>query len=197
MLDASDRGLAEITELMRLAEEAGIGDRVELDATIARGLAYYTGTVFETFLADLPDIGSVMSGGRYDDLLRAFAGRDLPSVGVSLGISRLTAALEELGLAKARQTPARVLVAYFGPETSRETLDCASVLRRAGIPTVAYPGKAKLGKQYRYADRLGVSTVCLVGPDEAEAGKVRVKFLETGEQRDVPIGELADALRRE
>jgi len=195
-LPADDPGLAELEQLLELAELAGIRERVHVNLSIARGLDYYTGTIYETFLTELPGFGSVMSGGRYDDLLKHIAGRDLPAIGVSLGISRLFAGLHELGLVAPAASPARVMVASYGAETARETLACAKALRDAGLPTDSFPGDAKLGKQFKHAHRLGVDVVCIIGPEEAEQGLVRVKVLSSGDQRDVPAAGIADEVNR-
>jgi histidyl-tRNA synthetase len=188
-------GLAELKGLLSLAEAAGIREVVSPDLTIARGLDYYTGAIYETNLAELPGFGSVMSGGRYDDLLRDLCGRDLPAVGVSLGISRLFAGLQELGLVEGRRSPAHALMVWFGDDTAPATYAAAQALRREGISVLMHPGPAKIGKQFRLADKLGVACVLMVGADESDAGTVKVKWLDSGEQLSVPLADVGPHLR--
>jgi histidyl-tRNA synthetase len=143
------RGCNELREVLRAIEGLGVPDDVvRVDPTIVRGLDYYTGTVFETFLKDLPGFGSVMSGGRYDGLIGLFAGEEIPAVGISVGIDRRISALEELKLLPKARSTAAVLVTVFSPETLDFSLRAARELRRAGVPTELYlDTKAKLGKQ--------------------------------------------------
>lgn len=188
-------GLAELRGMLALADAAGLGEVVTPDLTIARGLDYYTGAIYETNLLDLPGFGSVMSGGRYDDLLRDLCGRDLPAVGVSLGISRLFAGLQELGLVRGRRSPADALMVWFGDEHAQATFACAAALRAAGVAVLLHPGPAKMGKQFKLADKLGLPCVLMIGADEAAAGTVKVKWLDTGDQLAVAVGEAAAHLR--
>ena len=190
VLPDDDEGLVELAELLSLCEAAGVSDRVTVNLSIARGLDYYTGTIYETFLTELPGFGSVMSGGRYDALLRDLCRRDLPAVGVSLGISRLFAGLVELGLVEEPKGVAQVVVAMFDRDTVAHSYACAASLREAGISVEVFPGKAKLGKQFQHADRRGALAVCLVGSDEAAAGQVRVKWLRSGEQQTIDVDKL-------
>ncbi|MBM4319320.1 MAG: histidine--tRNA ligase [Deltaproteobacteria bacterium] len=187
-----DAGRAELQRLLELAAAAGITSCVELDPTIARGLDYYTGTVFETVLLDLPGFGSVMSGGRYDELVGLFRSQPLAAVGISLGVDRLLSGLLELGLLPLGRATARVLLAVFGPETAADSVAAAQQLRAAGISTEVHPSDGgKLGKQYKHADSRGIPVVALIGPDEAAAGRVRLKRLATGEEITVARAELA------
>jgi len=181
-----EEGRQELSQLFTLAARVGIEPYLGLDLTIARGLDYYTGTVFETFLTDLPGFGSVMSGGRYDGLVGLFRSQPLPAVGISLGVDRLLAGLTELGLLPPVRSTARVLLAVFGPETLGETLLVAAELRAAGIPTEVFPSEGgKLGKQYKYADQKGISVVGLVGPEEQTANTVKLKVL--ADQRELTV----------
>lgn len=191
-----DAGRDELNRLLELAAAGGLTPSLELDPTIARGLDYYTGTVFETFLLDLPGFGSVMSGGRYDELVGLFRSQPLPAVGISLGVDRLLSGLLELGLLPLGRATARVMVAVFSPECASESLAVAQELRSAGIPTEVHPSDGgKLGRQYKYADHKGISLVALIGPDEAAAGRVRLKKLATGEEVTVERRELAARAR--
>jgi histidyl-tRNA synthetase len=154
-----------------------------LDLSIARGLAYYTGPVFEAHLTDAPQFGSVFGGGRYDDLVTRFLGQKVPATGASMGVDRLLAALVHLGKAGGRRTTADVLVCTMDSELTEEYLAMAYELRRAGIPAEIYLGKARnIGKQMKYADRCGVPLVLLYGEDEKARGVVTVKDMEAGRE---------------
>jgi len=199
MLNGNERGLEGVNKLRELftaANTAGIPDeRIALDVSIARGLDYYTGTIYETFLNDLPGIGSVCSGGRYDNLAELFTSQPLPGVGASLGLDRLLAAMDELGMIHSAGTPAPVLLTLFDAEHIGDYLRIGRVLRQAGIETEVYPEVQKIGKQLKYADRKGFRIALIAGTDEFAAGTWQVKDLEKGEQQLVPEGELAVAIR--
>ena len=188
-------GAAELGELLRLAAELGIADKVEVDLSIARGLDYYTGTIYETFLRASESLGSVMSGGRYDGLLASFTGQDLPAVGISLGVDRLFAGLLELGLVKEGGCPTRALVAVYDEGTRPAAFALAAELRAAGVATEVFLGVGKLKKQLQSADRRGIPFVLIAGPDEVAAGEVTLKDLATGGQTRVTRAGLADRLR--
>ncbi len=187
-------GLDELRQVIEFARHMGV-PALELDFTIARGLDYYTGTVFETFLPQLPDLGSVMSGGRYDHLISGFLGRDVPAVGISVGIDRLFSGMESLGLVEQAKTPTRVLVAPMGPETVDAALRAAHRLRSADIPTEVYLKEARLGKQLKHADQQGIGLVVILGTEEVAAETATVKEMESGDQTEVPLAQLADHVR--
>ena len=156
-------------------------DRVALDLSIARGLAYYTGPVFEAILLDAPQFGSVFGGGRYDDLVMRFLGERIPAVGASMGVDRLLAALESLKKLDTRKATARVLVTNMDPSLVDDYLQMTWELRRAGIPTEFYLGKAKrLGKQLEYADAYDIPLAIIAGSREKEEGVVTVKNMAAG-----------------
>jgi histidyl-tRNA synthetase len=166
-----------------------------LDPTIVRGQDYYTGTVFETNLKGAPDYGSVMSGGRYDGLIGMFAGQDVPAVGISAGVDRLLAALQELGSLPPGRASARVLVTMFAPETRDYSLRVARALREACVNTEVYlDAGAKLAKQMKYASRKGIAKVVIAGPEEAATGEVTLRDMATGEQTKVSLANLAAIL---
>ena len=174
-----EEGLLELARVVEAASEHAPGVLVA-DLRIARGLDYYTGTVYETVLDGLPDLGSICSGGRYDQL--ASDGRNVyPGVGLSIGVSRLVAALVGRGLAVAtRSVPTCVLVAV--PDEKRRP-DCdriAARLRRRGIPVEVAPSAAKYGKQIRHADRRGIPFVWFPGEDAPD----QVKDIRSGDQAD-------------
>ena len=149
--------------------------RVALDVSIARGLAYYTGPVFEAVLLDAPRFGSVFGGGRYDNLVSRFGGPPIPATGASMGVDRLLAAMEHLGRVRPVKTAAQVLVSVMDETLAGECMRVAFDLRRAGIRTEIQVAPGKLGKQLKRANRLGIPYVVLIGSNEAERGVVTVK----------------------
>lgn len=194
-------GVEVIGQIFDAAREVGIPEgRFVLDVSIARGLDYYTGTIFETFLDDLPSLGSVASGGRYDNLAGLYTKTPLPGVGASLGIDRLFAGLEELGMIDRVSSPVGVLIPLFDRELLPEYLKLAARLRRAGIGVEVYPEPKKLGQQLKYADRKGFAVALILGSGELERGVVQVKNLKAQMQEDVPYveggAELAAHLQR-
>ncbi len=155
--------------------------------TIARGLDYYTGTVFETFLDALPSLGSVCSGGRYDNLAELYTTQKLPGIGASLGLDRLLAGMEELGMLPKASTPAQVFIPYFDPARLADYLRLAARLRAAGFGVEVFPEPKKLGQQLKYADRRGFRVALVAGENEFAAGTIQVKNLATTESQTVPL----------
>jgi histidyl-tRNA synthetase len=192
-------GVAELTELAGAAAAAGVpGTRLKLDPSIARGLDYYTGIVVETILDELPMIGSVASGGRYDNLAGLYTNQKLPGVGASLGLDRLLAALEQLGRLPGAKTPAPVLVCMFDGSRRNDYLRLAAQLRGQGIGVEVFPEPKKLGKQLQYADRQGFRAALILGDAEFIAGQCQVKDLQSAESASVPYdGGNADAIAAE
>jgi histidyl-tRNA synthetase len=189
-------------------------DQVVLDLSIARGLAYYTGPVFEAVLLDAPQFGSVFGGGRYDDLVSRFLGERVPATGASIGVDRLLAALLKLGRTDQRKATARVLITNIDPDLTDDYISMTWELRRAGIPTELYLGPSKgPGKQLKYADIWGIPIVVLYGSLEKELGVVTLKDMEVGRrttealsnrkewietrpgQREAPRSELVSVIR--
>jgi len=189
-------GVRRLSELIEVATKAGVAqDRILIDLSIARGLDYYTGTIYETFLTDLPGIGSVCSGGRYDNLASLYTKQVLPGVGASLGLDRLLAAMEKLKLLPSTATPAPVLMLQFTAERLGEYQQIARTLRAAGIGVEVYPEAKKLGQQLQYAERRGFKLALIAGPDEFAKGTWKIKELEKREEWTVPAGDLLEALR--
>ena len=155
--------------------------------SIARGLDYYTGTIFETLLGAKPDIGSVCSGGRYDNLAGLFTKQELPGIGASLGLDRLLAAMEELGMIDKVSTPAPVLLTYFAKDQLPAYLRLASQLRAAGVGVEFYPEPKRLGQQLKYADLRGFRVALIAGDDELAQGTCQVKDLHSGQGQEVAI----------
>jgi histidyl-tRNA synthetase len=196
-VSSSRLGIETLRLLFDAAEAARVPpERVRLDLAIARGLDYYTGTIYETFLDDLPAIGSVCSGGRYDNLAGLFTKLPLPGVGASLGVDRLLAAMEELGLVGDDATPAAVLVTQFESDRLTDYFAAAARLRAAGIAVEMFPEAKNLGKQMKYADRKGHQLVLIAGSNEFASGSWQIKRLASGEQTNVPDAELIDAVKQ-
>jgi histidyl-tRNA synthetase len=171
-------------------------DRIRIEPSIARGLDYYTGLVLETTLTDLPAIGSICSGGRYDNLTELYTSQKLPGIGASLGLDRLLAAMEELGTLDDAKTPAQVFIPYFDISRLADYFRLAAELRSAGLSVEVYPDPAKLGKQLQYADRKGFRMAVIVGEREFAAGECQIKNLSSKESVTVPIANLAAEIQR-
>jgi histidyl-tRNA synthetase len=189
-------GTGRLRELLRVVTQAGVpADCVRLDLSIARGLDYYTGTIFETFLGDLPGIGSVCSGGRYDNLASLYTKQVLPGVGASLGLDRLLAAMEELNLLDKAATAAPVFMVQFAGEHLGYYQQTARQLRAAGVGVEVFPEAKKLGQQLGYADKRGFRLALIAGPDEIAKGVWQVKDLKAQTSETVPTAELVERVR--
>ena len=189
-------GVAQLAELAAAARAAGVdAQRLRIDPSIARGLDYYTSTVFETFLDQLPGIGSVCSGGRYDNLAGLYTKEELPGIGASLGLDRLLAALEELGLIQKVSTPAPVFIPFFDATRLHDYLRLAAAIRAAGMGVELYPEPKKLGQQLKYADRRGFRFAVIVGESEWAAGNCQLKDLAAGSSTSLTLDEVPAALR--
>lgn len=191
-------GTAKLRELLAMLRNMGLPEqRIQLDLRIARGLDYYTGVVYETTLDDYPEVGSVCSGGRYDNLAENYTRTRLPGVGVSIGLSRLFYKLREAGVVSShRQTLARCMVASFDDAQFGEALQIAAELRRAGVSTILNTESVPLKKKLRYADRLGIQLVVLIGEEEVRGRFATVKDMATGENKPIPRQQLVEELQR-
>jgi histidyl-tRNA synthetase len=190
-------GVRRLRELTDVARTAGVAEgRLRLDLSIARGLDYYTGTIYETFLLDLPRIGSVCSGGRYDNLAGLYTKLRLPGVGASLGLDRLLAAMEELKLLPETATPAPVLVVQFSPDRLGEYQRMARRLRAEGIGVEVYPEAKKVGQQFKYGEQRGFRAALIAGPDEFAQGVWKIKDLARREETTVSEAGVPDAVRK-
>jgi histidyl-tRNA synthetase len=190
--ETGEIGVAKLREVIGGVTAAGVSEeRIRLDVSIARGLDYYTGTIFETFLNALPGIGSVCSGGRYDNLAGLFTSQALPGIGASLGLDRLLAAMEELGMVEKVSTPAPVFIPFFDAAHLHDYLRLAAALRAAGVGVEVFPDAKKLGQQLKYADRRGFRVALIAGGNEFASGTCQVKNLQTGEKRDISIADNA------
>ncbi len=193
------QGVNELAEVIVMLSQLGIErSRYQVDLSIARGLDYYTGTVYETFLDDYPQIGSICSGGRYEDLASHYSKSKLPGVGISIGLTRLFWQLREAGLvAGVDESSVQAMVALMEENQLTESLDIARRLRAGGINTEVQMEPKKLGKQFQYASRAGIRFVVLAGEDELARGVVTVKDLAREQQFETTRDQLASALRVE
>jgi histidyl-tRNA synthetase len=191
-LDTAAAGMGRVSEVLRLIEAAGLRDRVFFDPTIARGLDYYTGIIYETRLTDprVKGIGAVMSGGRYDGLIGLFTKEAIPAVGISLGLDRLLAAMQELDLVAKDSHAVQVYVTVFGENEAATAIDVARSLRQAGLRVEMDLAGGKLGKQLERASKRGARLALMMGPEEAAAGTVVVKDLRDGAQQTVAKSDL-------
>ena len=193
-----DTGLDELTTVVKYLSAFGVPeDHFAVDLTIARGLDYYTGTVYETFMTDHPEIGSICSGGRYDNLAEYYTDKQLPGVGISIGLTRLFYVLEEQGYLNDDliTAPADALVLPMTNDLA-PAIALATQLRTAGIRTQLYTEPKKFKQKMTYADRLGVPYILLLGEDEITQGKVSLKNMATGEQELLPAGEAIGRILR-
>jgi histidyl-tRNA synthetase len=192
------QGVAELREVVELLRAYGVPEKnYALNFSIARGLDYYTGTVYETTLDASPQIGSICSGGRYENLASSYTKSKLPGVGISIGATRLFWQLREAGLISTAESSVEVLVGLMDEARLPDSLDVARQLRAAGICTEVQLEAKKIAKQFQYADRAGIRFMVLLGEDEAARGAVTVKDLRRQEQFEVPRAELAAALKVE
>lgn len=185
------KGVSNLEELINTLVALDIPEKcLTIDLSIARGLDYYTGTIFETMLNDLPSIGSICSGGRYDNLAELYTTQTIPGVGASVGLDRLIAALEELKLLESKVSPADVLVTTMDSNYTMEYIKLASELRKSGIKTEVYTESKKLDKQLKYADRKSFKLVLINGSNEFEQNIVKIKNMVSGENLSVSRSEL-------
>jgi histidyl-tRNA synthetase len=187
----------ELTSCFELVEALGLKDYIRFAPQIVRGLDYYTGTVFEAW-DQAGEFRAILGGGRYDNLVSDVGGEPLPAVGFAMGDLVISLVLKKFGAfpADLGASPAKVLVTLFDPSSLSVSFEVAGRLRQAGIPTAVYPEVAKLARQFKYGDRMGMRLALVIGPDEQKQNVVALKDLKTGEQRLVPQSELAQAVRQ-
>ena len=183
------QGLNDIKDVVKYVRFFGVPEsNFKVDLTIARGLDYYTGTVYETFLDDYREIGSVCSGGRYDNLAEFYTDRKLPGVGVSIGLTRLFYKLNELNIVKEEeQSISKVLVVSMDEKYQNRALEVADSLRKAGINTDVYLEDKKIKAKFKYADKLKIPYVAVIGENEEEHGTVSLKNMVSGEQEELTV----------
>ncbi len=191
-----EQGRTELAEVLRLIAAFGVPEtHFAMNLSIARGLDYYTGTVYETHLVKHPEIGSICSGGRYENLAGNYTKSHLPGVGISIGATRLFWQLREAGLIGVAESTVTVLVTLMDEAQLPVYLELARELREAGIATEVALEGGKLGKQFKYADRAGIRFVLVLGPDEIANNVVTVKDLRAQQQSEVPRKDLIETMR--
>ncbi|MBC7765706.1 MAG: histidine--tRNA ligase [Hyphomonadaceae bacterium] len=189
-------GVQELQEVCGYIDAFGVpSENYAIDLSIARGLDYYTGTIYETVLNDYPSIGSVCSGGRYDALAESYTKQKLPGVGISIGLTRLFYQLKEAGIIKAsKATPTDILIIPM-QGAMPYALQVASKLRGQDIPTEVYLNEGKLKKQFGYADKLGIPYCIVIGEEEMQTGLLTMKNMQTGTQEKVNIDSIGALMK--
>ena len=192
-----NEGLIELEELVKNIRNFGVEeDYFELDLTIARGLNYYTGTVYETKLDDYPKLGSVCSGGRYDDLTKYYSDQNLQGVGISIGLTRLFFQLKDAGIINTKENSLlKALIIPFSNENMNYAIKISKVLRENNIICDVYYTEKGLKPKLKYANRLKVPYIILIGDDEEKENKVALKNMESGEQKIITLEQLINILR--
>ena len=181
-------GLTELTDVVKYIRIFGVPDtNFKVDLTIARGLDYYTGTVYETFLNDYRELGSVCSGGRYENLAEYYTDKKLPGVGISIGLTRLFYKLNELGLIKVEKYSMADVLIIPMTGNMEKPIKLANDLRKLDINTEIYLNDKKLKAKMKYADKLKIPYVIVIGDDEIISNKVKVKNMETGEETETDL----------
>ncbi len=193
---AAREGLDNLTEIFSLLNGAGYDSQVSVSPEIVRGLGYYTGAIFETYIAGFENFGSVASGGRYDHLIADLGGPNQPAVGASFGVSRLLDVLQNSGWVSKAKTPAEVFVVNFTPELNETYFFLATTLRQNQIAVQVSGESKKLGQQLSYAGDLGIPYALIIGEDERNKNTALVRNLSTREQEEIALDDLVGHLRR-
>lgn len=189
------KGVEELTDVVKYIRMFNVPDEYFMvDLSIARGLDYYTGTVYETFLDDYKSIGSVCSGGRYNDLAEFYTDKNLPGVGMSIGLTRLFFVLNDLNLIKTENKSISKVLIVSMIEDLKPAIETANSLRNAGINTEIYFDNKKMKAKFKYADKLKIPYVIVIGEDEVATGKYTLKNMETGEQEQKELTEIINIL---
>ncbi len=188
-------GVTDLMKVLELAGAAGIGNRVRIRLSLARGLSYYTGSIFEISVPEIA--GSLGGGGRYDNLVGMFLGQNIPACGLSLGLERIIVVMTERDMFPPGliSSPAEVMVAVWNETSSGESITLASELRAGNLRVEIYPDADKLGKQFKYASSRRIPFVAVIGDDERARGEVTIKDLRTGEQHTVKRDSVLARLR--
>jgi histidyl-tRNA synthetase len=188
-------GVDELRQIIQFAKASGTDQRIKLDPTLARGLAYYTGAIIEINVADLS--GSLGGGGRYDNLVGMFLGKDLPACGFSLGLERIIVVMSEREMFPVAlvTSPADMMVTVWNDASVGESMALASELRSKGLRVDLYPEADKLAKQFKYAASRGIPFVAILGDEERAKGEIAIKDMKSGEQRSVKRAEIGAAIR--
>jgi histidyl-tRNA synthetase len=191
--DTEDAEIKDLSKILVITEEQNVNDFIQIDPSLARGLSYYTGAIFEIVLTDGDFAGSIGGGGRYDGLIGMFGKEQIPACGFSLGLERILVVMNERGMfpAELDANAADVVVTVWSAESIGESLKLASELRKVGLRVLVYPETDKLGKQFKYAAQINASFVCVVGESELAENTVTLKNLRTGEQQSVERDKLS------
>ncbi len=183
-IPVGEEGVTELKDLFAYLTSMNIPkENFIFEISLARGLDYYTGPIFETTLPEHPHIGSLTGGGRYDELIGSFSGVDTPAVGTSLGLDRILSAMKQLNMLDKAQTRTKILVTSFSKETVLDSLNIASMFRQQGVNTEIFHEPVKLKSQFSYADKKGIRYVAILGEDEIKNNKITIKDMTTGEQK--------------
>ena len=192
-----NKGVEELSQVVKYVRLFGVPDtNFKVDLTIARGLDYYTGTVYETFLNDYRELGSVCSGGRYDNLAEFYTDKKLPGVGVSIGLTRLFSKLSELNIIKEENNSISKVLIVSMTENMDTALEVGTKLREAGINSDIYLENKKIKAKFKYADKLEIPYVIVIGEEEEKNGTVSLKNMKTGEQTQNNIEEAIEILKK-
>jgi len=188
-------GVDDLRQILQFARASSAGQRLKLDPALARGLAYYTGAIIEINVADLS--GSLGGGGRYDNLVGIFLGKDVPACGFSLGLERIIVVMSEREMFPAAtvSSPADVMVTIWSEDAIDDSIALATELRKKGLRVDLYPEADKMGKQFKYASSRGIPFVAIAGDDERARGEVAIKDMRSGEQRSEKRSEVARELQ--
>jgi histidyl-tRNA synthetase len=176
------QGVDELGTIIDLSQASGMASRIRLDPSLARGLSYYTGAIMEI---NVDGIGSLGGGGRYDNLVGMFLGKDVPACGFSLGLERIIVVMSEREMFQIISSPADVMVTVWNEQSYAESLELARELRSKGLRVDLYPEADKMGKQFKYASSRGISFVAIIGDDERARGEVAIKEMWSGNQETV------------
>jgi histidyl-tRNA synthetase len=187
--EEANKAIEDLTKLCKLLDESPVAGRYSIDATLARGLGYYTGPIFEIRSSDFG--GSLGGGGRYDGLIGMFKGSEIPAVGFSIGFERLILILEEKGLFGKLAMGPDVMLCHFSDVEEAAVIKAANAMRNGGIKVEVYPETPKIGKQISYAESVGAKFVAILGANEANTESVSLKNLETGEQQSIKYADVA------
>ena len=180
-----------LAQVFAVLNDFGVPNDIAIfDPTMVRGLDYYTGPIFETYVQE-PKIGSITGGGRYDNLVKTLGGPDIPAVGTTVGLDRIVDCIQELALLpNLPKTTTKVMITNFDPTTGKQSLQLATLLRSQNIPTLLYPTPDKLGKQFKYASDKNIPFVAILGPDELAKNIVTIKNMTTGQQQTISAEEI-------
>jgi len=193
--DLSTKATNNLKDIIDTLAFAGYSTGITFDQTIVRGLSYYTGTIYETTLDDLPGIGSFFSGGRFDNLIKQLGGPDVPAVGSAVGVDRLFEGMKQLGLVKEKKTKTKVYITNVEEGLDKDRFKLVQKLRNNGITAELTYDSPKLGNQIKAIDKLGVEKIIILGSREIENGTVVIKDLKSGDQKDVLVKNLVSELK--